>query len=509
MPDWSTAGEAGDFGTLLLELFAYMGDVLHFYIDRAAGESFLSTAQRRQSILYIADMLGYTPIGQQAATVTLEFTLDYTKLINVDPATYTVTIPARTQVRTSDNGSGNAYTFEVDSDVTLGPLTTGTTVTAVATATEGVSVSNRPLGFSKGYPNWSIPIDTGVIFGTLTVYSREGGRLIDWTYVDDIAAATPTQSVFTSYVDDSDVTHILFGDNASGRIPPINTDLFVSYRTGKGAAANSLPIGAVTSIAPVVGVDLAGVTVTSTDVPVGGSDIESIESMRYSIPTAAGRLKKRAITLSDYSDLALQVPGVAKAVAYGTIYSVIFVRVAPVGGNASDDYMDRICTGVEHFLADKILVGTTVVAEPRSFADLWTDVWVRVNLHVESTYNRTKVKTDVETALKALFAFDNVDFDYKITIGQVYRKILAIPGVEWADVFWLDTAAPSNTAVEVDIFQRDDNRSITNVIPTTRTILRLSADEVVEPEVSFPTLTLAERTHNGLWVQAVGGMPNT
>ena len=45
MPDWQTAGEPSDFGTLLLELFAYMGDVIHFYIDRTASEAFRSTSQ--------------------------------------------------------------------------------------------------------------------------------------------------------------------------------------------------------------------------------------------------------------------------------------------------------------------------------------------------------------------------------------------------------------------------------------------------------------------------------
>ena len=44
MPDWQTAGEAPDFGTLLLELFAYMGDVLHYYIDRTAARR--SSARR-------------------------------------------------------------------------------------------------------------------------------------------------------------------------------------------------------------------------------------------------------------------------------------------------------------------------------------------------------------------------------------------------------------------------------------------------------------------------------
>ena len=84
MPEWETAGEPSDFGTLLLELFAYMGDVMHFYIDRTASEAFLGSAIRQQSVLYIANMLGYTPIGQQSASVTLEFSIDANATENGD-----------------------------------------------------------------------------------------------------------------------------------------------------------------------------------------------------------------------------------------------------------------------------------------------------------------------------------------------------------------------------------------------------------------------------------------
>ena len=57
--------------------------------------------------------------------------------------------------------------------------------------------------------------------------------------------------------------------------------------------------------------------------------------MRYSIPRAAARVKQRAVTLQDYADLALQVPGVAKAVAHGQVYDKVKVRIAPVGGDAT------------------------------------------------------------------------------------------------------------------------------------------------------------------------------
>src|SRR6478736_59076 len=70
-PEWVTLGETADFGTLLVELYAYMGDTMNYYIDRVGAEAFLGTASLRRSVLYIADMLGYQPIGQQAASVAL------------------------------------------------------------------------------------------------------------------------------------------------------------------------------------------------------------------------------------------------------------------------------------------------------------------------------------------------------------------------------------------------------------------------------------------------------
>ena len=65
-PEWVTLGEPGDFGTLLLELFAHASDVMHFYIDRV-GSRRSSAPPSCAGACPIADQFGYTPIGQQAA----------------------------------------------------------------------------------------------------------------------------------------------------------------------------------------------------------------------------------------------------------------------------------------------------------------------------------------------------------------------------------------------------------------------------------------------------------
>jgi hypothetical protein len=145
MPDWATAGEVGDFGTLLLEMFSVVGDGLNYYIDRVGAEPFLQTAVRRQSLLAIADLLGYVPVAQQAATVVVTFTLDDTKYLD----TY-VTIPAGTVVQTKgDKNVGiPPCLFEV-----AGPVTLGIAVrTATAGATEGRTVNGEFVGSSNGAP---------------------------------------------------------------------------------------------------------------------------------------------------------------------------------------------------------------------------------------------------------------------------------------------------------------------------------------------------------------------
>src|SRR3954462_11625070 len=72
-PEWTQASE-GDFGILLVELFAYCADILSYYGDRVANEAFLSTATQRRSVLNIAELLAYTPSGALASTGTVTFT---------------------------------------------------------------------------------------------------------------------------------------------------------------------------------------------------------------------------------------------------------------------------------------------------------------------------------------------------------------------------------------------------------------------------------------------------
>jgi len=68
-------GMQGDYHTMLIELWAYLADILTFYQERIANEAFLSTATQRDSLRRLAELIAYQPQPGSAATALLAFTI--------------------------------------------------------------------------------------------------------------------------------------------------------------------------------------------------------------------------------------------------------------------------------------------------------------------------------------------------------------------------------------------------------------------------------------------------
>src|ERR1700679_2338667 len=67
LPEW-TSDSISDFGMVMLQMFAYVGDIIGYYEDRLAGEAFIQTATQAVSILNLASMLDYQPTLSVGAT---------------------------------------------------------------------------------------------------------------------------------------------------------------------------------------------------------------------------------------------------------------------------------------------------------------------------------------------------------------------------------------------------------------------------------------------------------
>lgn len=80
-------GAEGDYQTLFIELWAYLGDILTFYQERIANEAFLPTATQRDSLLRLVRTIGYRPAPGAGASALLAFTVEKNKTITI-PASF-------------------------------------------------------------------------------------------------------------------------------------------------------------------------------------------------------------------------------------------------------------------------------------------------------------------------------------------------------------------------------------------------------------------------------------
>ena len=73
VPGW-TGNDSSDFGLAIIEAFAYMGDLVNYYIDRTANEGYILTATQRDTLLNLARMYGYTPNNYVGSVADVTFT---------------------------------------------------------------------------------------------------------------------------------------------------------------------------------------------------------------------------------------------------------------------------------------------------------------------------------------------------------------------------------------------------------------------------------------------------
>jgi uncharacterized phage protein gp47/JayE len=421
LPEWTSRDEA-DFGVTLIELFAYMGDLLNFYIDRAANEAFIVTASQRDSVLSIASLLDYTPNGTTAAKVSLTFSnLSEDEII----------LPAGTQVATTAILSGDAdqIIFETDEEITVPASVDGVVPgSETVTATQGVTVLNELLQTSNGTPNQSYRLfDSPVIEGSIRILV-DGVTYSFVTYLVDFSGNDP---VFTIITNSNEITFVLFGDGIGGRIPPRNASITATYRVGagdKGNVSSNTLIEILTNFAP-------GLSVSNPEPATGGALSESTDSIRFNA-TQSVRELNRAVTVKDYAALPIQVSGVAKANATSDAYNSITIYIAPFGDPGLDDFGDpslifqSLEPTVLAFLEDKKPPSTSITIQPPAYVD----VNITMEITVFPQYLRSSVNSGVTSALEALLEFDNVTFEDRISLQDVLKEVAQVPGVNYTSI---------------------------------------------------------------------------
>ena len=230
-------------GMMLLEMNAYVGDVLSFYIDQQYREMLLPLAEERRNIITMANMFGYKVKPIVPAYVDLTFTVDVDSVTNnEDKVDYSnaPTFDEGIEVVSSINSDIIFTTLEpIDFRIT-GSLD-GETIASTNTDTElaetyklsrnvrAVSATEKTISFQVGQPEkfkkLIIP-DTNVV----DIISCVDSNGQNWYEVDFLAQdKVPIQTHYTDDVDRSSA-YVDFSGNVSIEAVPYSLTYITSNK---------------------------------------------------------------------------------------------------------------------------------------------------------------------------------------------------------------------------------------------------------------------------------------
>ena len=372
---------------VLLDVMSYNTYMNNFYTNMAYSEMFLDTAQTRQSAISHAKELNYLPRSciSSAARVQID--------ISPNDAPSFIIIPKGTKFT---GRTGNTpYTFSTDRSYTVTQVDglycvsnisiyEGKLVTEYYTATSGTT---------QRFILNNTDVDTSSISVAVRASAAAGAVSTEFTRKDSIFGVTATDPVFYIQPTDSDSYEITFGKDVFGKQPVVNNVIEVSYRISSKTAPNGIRTFTSENIA---GYPVTITTIAKSD---GGTDRESIESIRFFAPKSI-QIQDRAVTESDYEIiLKNQFPEIQAISVYGgeeltpprygrVVVAVDVQNAEGVSENSKNAYYT--------YLKERCPIGIEPIVISPEFMFLNVDAKVYYN-----TKTTTASESDIRVAAKA------------------------------------------------------------------------------------------------------------
>ncbi len=399
---------------VLVSFFAGMGEMLNYYIDNMGREAFIGTARQFESLIKLAELIGYAPKASTPSSVDLLFTLTGS---SGEPDTHTLPIilPKGTIYQTS-----NGIPFIQTRDVTL-LANTSYTLVPVLQAED----YSQALGTSTGLANQ--------VFNLPSTYAHNTSSIIidgvAWLRVNNKAQLVDAN--FKGYyisVDEEQAIRLYFGDGINGSIPITGKTIEFYCKITQGKSGNVLP-GAITEVAsstPLVLPTGKSFTILNPISAVGGTDTETTEDLRKNAPMSL-RTLDRAVTYQDYIDIARMEREVLTAEVKYCCGKYVEVYVIPKDKSILSSYLVEKLTEVYNC---KKMITTKVEVIPAGISR----VFLNMNIILKPLVDATTARPTVLTLLNNKFGVSAAKINGKLFLSDIINVLENNPYVESVEI---------------------------------------------------------------------------
>lgn len=423
------------YGIMIIEMMAHAMDMTSFKMDYLLNESYLSTAQLRQSLVRIAEQMGYRPRGRTCAQAMFSVTIP-------EPYDFDIAINGGYQISSADP-SGKEIKFELypvteggDPDLNNAiVIPAGHTYNSNIIGVEGSS--SIDIFYSSGEPRQKFRLNHVDLIESWLRVKTSG---IICTRVDFFNGQ---ENQYTVTQDANGAWIVGFGDGVDGVVPAQGTEITISYRRGGGIRGNIVAnfFNEIVNVITTVGVNVP-VIISNYESGTGGSDAEQTSDIRKNA-ISVYRSQDRAVTANDYEVLTERF---FPTVGLGNVKSKAVLRHAGCSANIIDIYVIR-----ESGLRDLVVVGEN---DKKKLVDwlgersMMTDVVavrdavvvyfnVSVVIRASKIFNRnfSELENKVRTRLNDLFALNSWSIGQSVTRSDIVKGLASLPDISFIDAY--------------------------------------------------------------------------
>ena len=209
-------------GMMFMEMAAYVGDVMSFYLDNQIQETYLQYARQTNNLYELAYMFGYKPNVTQVATVDLSFYQQVPAISSgstyIPDYSYALFVPANTTVSSTDP-SNTTFIIEDPVDFSVSSSGDPTEVTVYQVSSGGSvvdyfllrkirkaissTINTTSFTFSAPQQFTTVEISSPNIVGILDIVDSDGNT---WYEVDYLAQDTVFDSIKNTNVNDPNLS---------------------------------------------------------------------------------------------------------------------------------------------------------------------------------------------------------------------------------------------------------------------------------------------------------------
>lgn len=303
-------------GQMLIELLAYVGNMVLFYVERRAEESYIDTAQNKSSVVNLVSLVNYVPKRVTSSTGILTFYLDAVHALNISLPRWTeCQTAAGIKFVTLESVTIIAGNTEVESNAVQGEIASQS-ATSDGSASQEYLINDTTIEDSADEDNRTLIVTVGGI---------------TWTPVSSFINSTNTSTHYRILGNLDDTVTIQFGDDIKGKSPTTGSAIIIQYVKSDGISGNVYSNNSITTLNDTI-TDSEAAVVSDINVKnentlfpndpnksrkfLGGDAAEDIEEIRFEAPRVFST-GDRAVTKNDFIAIIENIAGVASVNVWG------------------------------------------------------------------------------------------------------------------------------------------------------------------------------------------------